>query len=95
MAPRNKHIGSDFSDFLADEGIQEEVEATAIKRVIAFQIEQEMKKRHLNKSTMARRMHTSRSAVDRLFDPNSESVTLRTLNKAASVLGKKLKVQLV
>jgi len=95
MAPKNKHIGSDFSVFLADEGIQEEVEATAIKRVIAFQIEQEMKKRHLNKSIMARRMHTSRSAVDRLFDPNSESVTLRTLNKAASVLGKKLKVQLI
>ena len=95
MNKKNKHIGSDFDDFLKEEGIQEEVETIAIKRVISFQLKEAMKKVHMTKSKMAQKMHTSRSAVDRLFDPENESITLQTLNKAASALGKKLKVEIV
>ena len=89
-----KHIGSDFDEFLEDEGLLEDAEAVAAKRVIAFQIAQEMKREHLSKSELAQRMNTSRSAVERLLDPSNRSVTLSTLEKAASAVGKKLKVEL-
>jgi DNA-binding Xre family transcriptional regulator len=89
-----KRIGGQFDDFLRDEGIFDEVEAAAIKRVIAFQIEKEMERRHLTKTEMAKRMKTSRAAFERLLDPNNSSVTLHTLGKAASALGKKLRVEL-
>jgi len=95
MKSKNKHIGSDFDDFLKEEGILGEVETVAIKRVIAYQLEEELKKKHMTKFKMAEQMHTSRSSIDRLFDPENNSVTLLTLNKAAAVLGKKLKVELV
>lgn len=91
----NKNIGSDFDDFLSEQGIREEVEATAIKRVITFQLQNEMKKKHITKTIMAKKMHTSRSAIDRLFNPENDSLTLVTLNKAAHALGKKLEVHLV
>ena len=91
----NKNIGSNFDDFLKEEGIYNEVNATATKRVIAYQLQKIMKERRLTKSEMARKMRTSRSAVDRLFDPNNKSITLVTLNKAATILGKKLKVELI
>jgi len=89
-----KHIGSDFDDFLRDEKLLEAAEATAAKRVIAFQIAQEMKRRGLTKSEMASRMKTSRPALERLLDPANRSVTLATLERAASAVGKKLKVEL-
>lgn len=89
-----KHIGSDFDEFLEDEGLLEDAEAVAAKRVIAYQISQEMKREHLSKSELAQRMNTSRSAVERLLDPSNRSVTLSTLEKAASAVGKKLKVEL-
>jgi DNA-binding Xre family transcriptional regulator len=89
-----KHIGSNFDEFLRDEQLLDDVEATAIKRVIAFQIVQEMKRRKLTKMEMARRMKTSRAALERLLDPTNPSVTLSTLERAASALGKKLKVEL-
>lgn len=95
MKETHKNIGSDFDDFLSEENLKDEVEAIAIKRVITFQLQQEMKKKHITKTNMAKKMHTSRSAVDRLFDPENDSLTLVTLNKAAHALGKKLKVQLV
>ena len=95
MKSKNKHIGSDFDDFLREDGILGEVESVAVKRVIAYQLEEEMKRRHITKLKMAEQMHTSRSSVDRLFDPENNSVTLLTLNKAAAVLGKKLKIELV
>ena len=95
MTNKNKHIGSDVNDFLKEEGIQEEVETIAIKRVVSFQLKEAMKKVHMTKSRVAQKMHTSRSAVDRLFDPENESITLQTLNKAATALGKKLKVEIV
>ena len=95
MVAKNKSVGSSFDDFLSEEGILESSEAVAIKRVIAHQIEQAMKKKHLTKSVLAKKMNTSRSALERLFDPENKSVTLNTLNKAAAALGKKLEVQLV
>ena len=89
-----KHIGSNFDEFLRDEQLLDDVEATAIKRVIAFQIVQEMKRRKLTKMEMASRMKTSRAALERLLDPTNPSVTLSTLERAASALGKKLRVEL-
>ena len=91
---KNKHTGSDFDDFLQEEGLLAEVNATAIKRVLAFQIQKEMKDRQLTKSALARRMNTSRSALDRLLDPENYSVTLVTMESAAIALGKKLEIQL-
>ena len=90
----NKHIGSSFDDFLADEGLLAEVESTAIKRVISWQIVEYMRQYHINKSELAKRMGTSRSSVDRLLDPQNESVTLQTLEKAALALGKRLEISL-
>jgi len=90
-----RHIGGDFDDFLREQGLLEEVEAAAAKRVIAFQIRQEMKRARLTKSEMAKRMQTSRAAVDRLLDPRNHSVTLSTLERAAAAVGKRLKMELV
>ena len=89
----NKHIGSDFDAFLGEEGLLAESEATAVKRVIAFQIEQEMKARNISKSALAQMMNTSRSSLDRLLDPENVSVTLLTLEIVALALGKKLTIQ--
>ncbi|HEX5717828.1 MAG TPA: Fis family transcriptional regulator [Thermoanaerobaculia bacterium] len=91
---KKKHIGSDFDDFLREEHLLEVVQATAAKRVIAFQIAQEMERRKLSKSEMASRMKTSRPALERLLDPDNPSVTLSTLERAASAVGKRLKVEL-
>ena len=91
---KKKHIGSDFDDFLREEHLLEAAEATAAKRVIAFQIAQEMKRCRLTKSEMAILMKTSRPALDRLLDPTNQSVTLSTLERAAAAVGKKLKVEL-
>lgn len=89
-----QHIGGDFDDFLRGERLLDDAEATAAKRVIAFQIAEEMKRTHLTKSEMARRMNTSRPALDRLLDPKNPSVTLSTLERAAAAVGKKLRVEL-
>jgi hypothetical protein len=91
---KKQHIGSNFDDFLRDEQLLDVAQATAVKRVIAFQIAQEMKRRKLTKSEMASRMKTSRAALERLLDPGNPSVTISTLERAASALGKKLKVEL-
>lgn len=90
----NQHFGSDFDDFLAEEGILAEVEAGAVKRVLAYQVEQEMKQRNLSKTEMARRIGTSRAALDRLLDPKNTSITLQTLSKVAQTLGKRLQISL-
>jgi len=95
MKTKNQYIGSNLDEFLEEEGIREEIEVNSIKKVIAFQIKKEMAKKHLTKTTLAKRMHTSRSAVDRLFELDNNSLTLATLSKAAIALGKKLKVELV
>ena len=91
----NKYIGSNFDDFLEEEGLLAEVEANAIKRVISFQIAELMKRHNLSKAAMAKRMKTSRSAIDRLLDPQNESVTLQTLERAALVLGKRLQINFI
>ena len=91
----NKFIGSDFDDFLEEEGILAEVEANAIKRVIAFQISELMKEHSISKAAMAKRMRTSRSSIDRLLDPQNESVTLYTLERAALVLGKRIQINFI
>jgi predicted XRE-type DNA-binding protein len=91
----NNSIGSSFDDFLAEEGIAEEVEAGAIKKIIAYQLQEAIEKEHFTKTALANRLDTSRAAVNRLLDPENESITLLTLKKAASVLGKKLRLELV
>jgi len=91
----NKYIGSNFDDFLAEQGILDEVTAVAVKRVLAWQISQEMKRQKLTKTVMAEKMHTSRAALNRLLDEEDTSLTLTTLSSAAAALGKKLKVELV
>lgn len=90
----NKHMGSNFDDFLAQEAILEESTATAMKRVIAWQIEQEMKAQKLSKTAMATKMHTSRAALNRLLDATDTSLTLTTLASAAAALGKRVRVEL-
>ena len=89
-----KNIGSSFDDFLEEEGLLEEVTAVAVKRVIAYQLQEKMLERNLSKSEMARRMETSRSALDRLLDPENASVTLQTLQSAVQALGGRLNVEL-
>lgn len=91
----NQHIGSDFEDFLAEEGLLDDANAVAIKRVLAWQIQNEMKNQHINKTNMAKRMQTSRSSLDRLLDEHDTSLTLSTLTSAAQALGKKVKIELV
>ena len=88
----NKHKGSKFEDFLEEEGLLGHAEAIAIKRVIAFELKKNMEKTKMTKSEMASKMHTSRSALDRLLDPSNTSVTLNSLVKAAHFFGKKLMV---
>lgn len=90
-----EHLGSNFDEFLAEEGLLAEAEAVAIKRVIAYQIAELMKEKNLTKTAMAERMETSRAALERLLDPGNESVTLQTLERAAMALGKRLKIEFV
>jgi antitoxin HicB len=89
-----KHVGKNVDEFLAEEGILEESTALAVKRVIAWQIQQEMKAQKISKSKMAALMGTSRSRLDGLLDETNVSLTLRTLVSAAAALGKNLHVEL-
>ena len=91
---KNPHLGSTFDSFLKEEGIFDEVMMTAMKRVLAWQIAQAMKKQRVTKSAMAKRMRTSRAALDRLLDADNTSVTLQTMGRAAAVLGKELSITL-
>ncbi len=90
-----KHLGSSLDDFLEEEGRLAEAEAVAVKRVLAYQIAKLMEEQQLSKAEMARRMFTSRAAVDRLLDFDTESATLATLEKAAAALGRRLYIALV
>jgi predicted XRE-type DNA-binding protein len=90
-----EHSGSSFDDFLQEEGLLEEAEAIAIKRVVAWQLQQEMQRKHITKKSMAKSLGTSRSQVDRLLDPQHSGVTLGTLTKAAEVVGKRLKIEII
>ena len=90
----NKHIGSDFDQFLAEEGLLADAAAVATKRVIVYKLEQARKAKHMSKTLLANRMRTTRAQVDRVLDPNNTSVTLKTLGKAAEAVGKKLRFSL-
>jgi antitoxin HicB len=91
---RHRHIGSSLDDLLVEDGTLADTEAAALKRVIAWQVERGMNEKQISKSDMARAMRTSRAALDRLLDPRNESVTLRTMTRAAKVLGKRLRLEL-
>ena len=95
MKNSNKYIGDDFNQFLQEDGIFEEVTDIAIKRVIAYQLEQEMKAQNITRTKMAQMMNTSRAVVNRLLNPDNGSLTLSTLQSATSVLGKKLNISIV
>lgn len=92
---RRENKGSSFDDWLKEEGIYEEVSAAAIKRVLARQIEHAMKEKRLSKAEVARRMQTSRAALDRLLDAQNGSVTLNTLYRAATAVGCRVRLELV
>lgn len=94
MAKRNSRTGSKFDDFLKEEGFYEEVQAKALKRALAEQLEESMQAAHLTKFEMARKMATSRSQLDRVLDPSNVSVQLDTLIKAAHALGKEIEISL-
>lgn len=89
-----KHSGSNFDDFLEEEGYRDEVESAAIKRVLAWQFEQEMARQQKTKRAMAAELKTSRSQLDRLLDPQNTAVSLDTLTRAAHVLGKRLVLEI-
>lgn len=92
---KNKHIGSNFDDFLKEEDFLIGAEANAIKRVVSYQISKLMAEKKITKTKMAQSMNTSRSAVDRLLEPKKNSLTILTLEKVAKALGKKLKIEFV
>jgi len=91
----NKHRGSSIDDFLKEEGVFEELQARAVKEVIAWQLNEAMKDMKLSKRKLAALMHTSRTQVDRVLDPDNDNVTLETLRRAAAVIGRKVQVELV
>ena len=91
---RMDHSGSTFDSFLEEEGIREQTEAVAIKRVLAWQLERAMQKQKKTKQAMARQIQTSRSQLDRLLDPRNASVTLDTIARAARAVGKRLIIRM-
>jgi antitoxin HicB len=95
MARKNPHIGSSFDSWLEEEGIREEVTAAAIVAVIAHQLGRDMKRRRITKKRMAELMKTSRAQVDRLLDPKNGSATIESLQRAARIVGRELRMELV
>jgi len=92
---KRKNKGSTLDSLLRADGIYEDVTSAAIKRVLARQLEAAMQQKNLSRTEMARQMHTSRAALNRLLDPDNPSVTLATLHKAASVVGREIRLELV
>lgn len=95
MATKNPHIGGTLDAFLKEDGIFEEVQATAIKEVIAWQLAEAMKEQKLSKKRLAELMHTSRTQLDRVLNPADGNVTIETLQRAAAVLGRRVQLDLV
>jgi antitoxin HicB len=91
----NPYIGSTLDDLLEEDGTLAEVDAIAIKRVIAWQVAQAMESMNISRTEMSKRMNTSRTAVNRLLNPQNSSVTLNTMVQAASVVGKKLRIEFI
>ena len=92
---KKESVGSSFDGWLQEEGMYEEATSVAVKRVLARQISAQMEEQQISKSAMAKRMHTSRAALDRLLDPENDAVTLHTLFKAATAVGRQIHVELV
>ena len=92
---KNPHIGGKVEDWLKDEGMYEEATSAAIKKVVAWQIQQAMEEQNLTRTEMARRMATSRVQLNRLLDPKNDGVTLATLSRAAAIVGRRLRLDLV
>jgi hypothetical protein len=95
MKKHNRHIGSSLNDFLKEEGMLEEARAITLKETLAWQVQQAMEKKKISKVEMARRMRTSRAALDRLLDPGNASVTLQTMCRAAGAIERDLRIELV
>ncbi len=93
--PPNPRLGSSLDDYLREEGILEEFQAMAAKEVIAWQLDQAMKDRNISKTKLAELMHTSRTQVRRMLDPKDGNVTIETLQRAAGVVGRKVRLELV
>ncbi len=91
---KKKNIGSSLDDFLKEEGIFEETQTQAIKEVVAWQLAEAMKKKHISRRRMATLLKTSRTQVNRLLDPKSD-ITLSSLQRAALLVGRKVRVELV
>lgn len=91
---RNPHMGSSLDDFLKEEGTFEELQVQAIKEVVAWQLEEAMKKKQVSKARLAKLMHTSRTQVNRLLDPESD-ITLSSLQRAAALVGRQVRLELV
>ena len=94
MSKTNKHSGTNFDDYLIEEGVFEEVQAKALKRALAEQLSDAMQSGNLSKVVMAQRMVTSRSKLDRVLDPDNLSIQLDTLIKAARAVGKTVEIRL-
>ena len=92
---KNPHRGSDFSEFLAEEGILADVEILALKRVVAHELDKILKQERITKSQLAARMKTSRAALDRILDPTNPSLTVSSLGRAAAALGRKVELRFV
>jgi hypothetical protein len=95
VSKANRHIGSSLDDFLREEGLREEARAVAIKEAVAFQVQEAMEAGNISKVEMARRMKTSRAALDRFLAPGNASVTLQTLSRAARAIGRDLRIELI
>ena len=91
----NPHIGSDFDDFLADEGIRAEVESLALKKLVSLQLQEILESEDVSKTQLALRMKTSRTSVNRMLDPANPSLTVASLGKVAAALGRKLEFRFV
>jgi DNA-binding Xre family transcriptional regulator len=93
--PQNPHLGSSFESFLESEGMAEETEAIALKRVLVWQLQQALEQSQISKTELAKRMHTSRAALNRLLDENNPAVTLSTITKATHALGRQVQLVVV
>ncbi len=95
MKKKNPHIGLSLDKFLKEEGILQETRVAALEEALAWQVQKAMKREKINKVEMARRMNTSRAALDRLLDPGNASVTLQTLCRATRAVGRDLRIELL
>ena len=91
----NRHTGSNFDDFLEEHGILEEVSERACKRLLASQLADVMKEEKITKSSLAKRMKTSRSQLDRILDPENPAITIEVLERVALAMGRRLRVELI